>query len=118
MFLSGHVPVAYAWLDVEGKTEGNVLFNDDINTFHGYMVKEYSNKTSCLHYMQYVLQINSKRCFIYNTRKIIHTTIFIIRVVEHWLECLVEEAPLLANCFNRPDDTWLVWDRFSLVVNH
>ena len=61
------------------RKEGNVLFNDALNTFYlrlygvRHIVKDHSDSQQGLFYM-------------HNPCRITHTTAFVIPVVEHWLE--------------------------------
>ena len=76
--------------------EGNVLFNDALNTFYlrlygvGHMVKDHSDREKGNPLPPYGLlfPINSKVSFyIHHPRyRIIHTTAFVTPAVEHWLE--------------------------------
>ena len=71
--------------------EGNVLFNDALNTFYlrlygvRHMVKDHSDsgRGNPLHPHRLLFPINSKGSFICI---IPHTTVFVTPVVEHWLE--------------------------------
>ena len=71
--------------------EGNVLFNDSLNTFYlrlygiRYMVKDHSDseKGNPLPPHRLLFPINSKGSFVC---RIAHTTAFVTPVVEHWLE--------------------------------
>ena len=69
--------------------EGNVLFNDALNTFYlrlygvGYMVKDHSfsergNPLLPLHGLLFYMH--------HPIYRIAHTTVFVTPVVEHWLE--------------------------------
>ena len=81
---------------VLGRKEGNVLFNDALNTFYlrlygvRHMVKDHSDseKGNPLPPHRLLFLINSKGSFIciIPTDKIAHTTAFVTPVVEHWLE--------------------------------
>ena len=74
--------------------EGNVLFNDALNTFYlrlygvGDMVKDHSDsereETRCRH-MGHSFQL-AARVLLYATDRTTHTTAFVMPVVEHWLE--------------------------------
>ena len=74
-----------------GLKEGNVLFNDILNTFYlrlygvGHMVKEHSDsKTENPHWLLFL--ISSKGSFIcIIPDRITYTTVFVTPVVEHWL---------------------------------
>ena len=74
--------------------EGNVLFNDTLNTFYlqlygvRHMVKDHSDgeKGNPLLPHRLLFLINSKGSFILTTDNIAHTTAFVTPVVEHWLE--------------------------------
>ena len=78
------------------RKEGNVLFNDALNTFYlrlygvGHMVKDHSdsergNPLPSLHGLLFL--INSKNSFISTIPdRIAHTTTFITPVMEHWLD--------------------------------
>ena len=76
---------------VSGRKEGNVLFNDALNTFYlqlygvGHMVKDHSDseKGNPLPPHRLLFLINSKGSF---TDRIAHTLAFVTPVVEHWLE--------------------------------
>ena len=81
---------------VEGRKEGNVLFNDALNTFYlplygvTHMVKDHSDseRGNPLPPHRLLFPISSKGFFYmhYPTDRIIHTTVFVTPVVEHWLE--------------------------------
>ena len=62
--------------DVLGRKEGNVLFNDALNTFYFTVIwlQTYGKGPFRFFYMHHP------------TNRITHTTAFITRVVEHWLE--------------------------------
>ena len=76
--------------------EGNVLFNDALNTFYlrlygiRHQVKDHSDseKGNLLPPHRLLFPISSKGSFICinPTDRITHTTAFITPVVEHWLE--------------------------------
>ena len=74
--------------------EGNVLFNDALNTFHlrlygvRHMVKDHSDseKGNPLPPHRLLFLINSKGSFICTIPKTGHNTAFVTPVVEHWLE--------------------------------
>ena len=74
--------------------EGNVLFNDALNTFHlrlygvGHMVKNHSDSESgnSLPPHGLLFSINSKGSLHHPTDRITHTTAFVTPVVKHWLE--------------------------------
>ena len=79
----------------EGRKEGNVSFNDALNTFYlrlygvGHMVKDhsYSEKGNTLLPHRLLFAISSKGSFICTIpQRIAHTTAFVTPVVEHWLE--------------------------------
>ena len=71
---------------IQGRKEGNVLLNYTLNTFYlrlygvRHMVKDHSDseKGNLLPPHRLLFPINSKR--------IAHTTAFVIPVMEHWLE--------------------------------
>ena len=78
-----------------GRKEGNVLFNDALNTFYlrlygiRHMVKDHSNseKGNLLPPHRILFPISSKGSFICTIpHRIAHTTAFVTPVVEHWLE--------------------------------
>ena len=82
-----------------GRKEGNVLFNDALNTFYlrlygvGHMVKDHSDseRGNLLPPHGLLFPISSKGSFIpyhmhHTTDRIAHTTAFVTPVVEHWLE--------------------------------
>ena len=80
------------------RKEGNVLFNDALNTFYlllygvRHMVKDHSDseRGNLLLSHRLLFPINIKGSFILNmhhpTHRILHTTAFVTPVVEHWLE--------------------------------
>ena len=78
------------------RKEGNVLFNDALNTFYlrlydvGHMVKDHSDseRGNTLPPHGLLFPINSKVFFNMHhpTDRIAHTTAFVTPVVEHWLE--------------------------------
>ena len=79
----------------ERKKEGNVLFNDELNTFYlqlygdGHMVKNHSDskRGNRLPPHGLLFPINSKGSFICTIPdRIAHTTAFVTPVVVHWLE--------------------------------
>ena len=80
-----------AGFNLIGNGNGNVLFNDALNTFYlwlygvRHMVKDHfdSEKGNPLPPHRLLFPINSKGSFIYT---IPHTTAFVTPVVEHWLE--------------------------------
>ena len=79
-----------------GRKEGNVLFNDALNTFYlrlygvRHMVKDHSDseRGSQLPPHGLLFPISSKGSFYMHhpTDRISHTTAFVTPVVEHWLE--------------------------------
>ena len=78
---------------VQGRKEGNVLFNDTLNTFYlrlygiGNMVKDHSGSERGNPRDRLLFLISSKGSFIcIIPDRIIHTTAFVTPVVEHWLE--------------------------------
>ena len=79
----------------KGRKEGNVLFNNALNTFYlrlygvRHMVKDHSDseKGNLLPPHRLLFPINSKGSFICTIPdRIAHTTAFITPVLEHWLE--------------------------------
>ena len=78
------------------RKEGNVLFNDTLNTFYlqlcgvKHMVKEHSDseKGNPLPLHRLLFPINSKGFFYmhHTPDRIAHITAFVTPVVEHWLE--------------------------------
>ena len=85
--------------------EGNVLFNDALNTFYlwlygvSHMVKDHSEKSkrgNPLLPHGLLFFINSKGSFICTmTDRITHTTAFVTPVVEHWLEWEIAQYKIL-----------------------
>ena len=71
------------------KKEGNVLFNDALNTFYlrlygvRHMVKDHSDSE-----IGYSFRLAARFLFYMHhpTDRIAHTTAFVTPVVEHWLE--------------------------------
>ena len=80
----------------DGRKEGNVLFNDALNTFYlrlygvRHMVKDHSDseKGNPLPPHRLLFPISSKGSLNMHhpTDRIAHTTTFVTPVVEHWLE--------------------------------
>ena len=76
--------------------EGNVLFNDKLNTFYlrlygvRHMVKDHtdSERGNLLPPHRLIFLISSKGSFYMHhpTDRMTHTTVFVTPVVEHWLE--------------------------------
>ena len=75
--------------------EGNVIFNDTLNTFYlclygvRHMVKDHSDseKGNPLLPHGLLFPISSKGFYMHHpTDRIIHTTAFVTPVMEHWLE--------------------------------
>ena len=62
-------------LDLTVHKEGNVLFNDALNTFYLWL---YGVRHMVKNHMGYSFQLAA--------RVILHTTAFVTPVVEHWLE--------------------------------
>ena len=79
-------------INVGSRKEGNVLFNDAVNTFYlrlyrvRHMVKDHSDseRGNPLPPHGLLFSINSKGS--HPTDRIAHTTAFVTPVVEHWLE--------------------------------
>ena len=80
---------------VVGRKEGNVLFNDTLNTFYlrlygvRHMVKDHSDSEKGNPLPHSLLFPISSKVFFYMhhpTDRIAHTTAFVTPVVEHWLE--------------------------------
>ena len=80
---------------VEGRKEGNVLFNNTLNTFYlllygvGHMVKDHSDseRGNLLPPHGLLFLISSMGSFIcIIPDRIVHTTAFVTPIVEHWLE--------------------------------
>ena len=95
----------------KGRKEGNVLFNDALNTFYlrlygvRHMVKDHSDseKGNPLPPHRLLFLISSKGSFICTIPdRIAHTTAFVTPVVEHWLER--EIAQWVHPMKNRSDD--------------
>ena len=80
----------------EKRKEGNVLFNDALNTFYNlrlygvtHMVKRHSDSEigNPQRHMGYSFRLAARVFYMHHsTDRIIHTTAFVTRVVEHWLE--------------------------------
>ena len=78
------------------KEEGNVLFNDTINTFYlrlygvAHMLKDHSDseRGNSLppHGLLFLISSNGFFYMHHPTGRIAHTTAFVTPVVEHWLE--------------------------------
>ena len=81
---------------IKYKMEGNVLFNDTLNTFYlrlygvRHMVKDHtdSERGNLLPPHRLIFPISSKGSFYMHhpTDRLTHTTVFVTPVVEHWLE--------------------------------
>ena len=94
------------------RKEGNVLFNDALNTFYlrlygvRHMVKDHSDseKGNPLPPHRLLFPISSKGSFYMHhpTDRITHTTAFVTPVVEHWLER--EIAKWVHSMKDRSDD--------------
>ena len=110
--------------------EGNVLFNDALNTFYLQlygirgMVKDHSDseRQNPLPPHELLFPINSKGYFIsIIPHRITHTTAFVTQVVEHWLER--EIAQWVHSMKDRSDDpshherTLLPWSYILLPPN-
>ena len=84
------------------RKEGNVLFNDALNTFYlrlygvGHMVKDHSDseRGNPLPPHGLLFPISSKGSFYMHhpTDRITHTTAFVTPVVEHWLEREIDQC--------------------------
>ena len=79
----------------EGRKEGNVLFNDALNTFYlrlygvRHMVKDHSDSERKPAATTWATLFDKQQGFFYMhypTDRITHTTAFVTPVVEHWLE--------------------------------
>ena len=76
------------YIRTKGRNEGNILFNDVLNTFYlrlysvGHMVKDHSDRERGNplppHGLLFPISCNSSF--------IAHTTVFVTPVVEHWLD--------------------------------
>ena len=94
---------------LEEKKEGNVLFNDALNTFYlrlygvRHMVKDHSDseKGNPLLPHRLLLSINSKGSFIC---RIANTMAFVTPVMEHWHERVI--AQWVQPMKDRSDDPW------------
>ena len=83
--------------------EGNILFNDALNTFYlrlygvRHMVKDHSDseKGNPLSPHGLLFPINSQFFYMHHpTDRIAHTTAFVTPVVEHWLERAIASIKL------------------------
>ena len=83
--------------EIKNRKEGNVLFNDAMNTFYlrlygvRHMVKNYSDSERGNpwppHPHRLLFPISSKVLYMHHpTDGMTHTTTFVTPVVEHWLE--------------------------------
>ena len=75
-----------------GRKEGNVLFNDALNTFYLrlygviQMVEDHSEEIRCRH-MGYSFLLAARVLYMHHpTDRKTHTMAFVTPVVEHWLE--------------------------------
>ena len=82
-------------LPLEGRKEGNFLFNNVLNTFYlqlygvGHMVKDHSDREKLNHccHMGYSFRLAARdRLYPLSTERMTHTTTFVSPVVEHLLE--------------------------------
>ena len=99
MHLMGNLLGTTFGISCTGRKEGNVLFNDALNTFYlrlygvSNMVKDHSDSVrgNPLPPHGLLFPNNSKRFFIciIPTDRITHTTAFVTSVVEHWLKRVV-----------------------------
>ena len=95
---------------IKEEEEGNVLFNDALNTFYlrlygvRHMVKDHSDneKGNLLPPHRLLFPINSRGSFICTIPHIAHTTAFVTPVEEHWLER--EIAQCVHHMKDRSDD--------------
>ena len=79
------------------RKEGNVLFNDALNTFYlrlygvAHMVKDHlvCQETRCRH-MAYSFRL-AARVLLYAPDRVAHTTAFVTPVVEHWLKREIDQ---------------------------
>ena len=80
---------------MSGRKEGNVLFNDTLNTFYlrlygvRHMVKDHSDSERKPAAATWATLFDEQQGFFYMhhpTDRIAHTTAFVTPVVEHWLE--------------------------------
>ena len=80
---------------ISGRKEGNILFNDALNTFYiqlygvTHIVKDHSHsgRGNPLPLHGLVFPINIKVFYMHHpTDRIVHTTAFVNPVVAHWLE--------------------------------
>ena len=71
------------------RKEGNVLFNDTLNTFYLrlYCVRHIAWKETCYHHMGYFFWLAASLLYLHHPRdRIAHTRAFVTPVVAHWLE--------------------------------
>ena len=102
-----------------GRKEGNVLFNDALNTFYlrlygiRHMVKDhsYSERGNPLPPHGLLLPINSKGSFYMHhpTDRIAHTTAFVTPVMEHWLEREIAQWVHHEGSIRRPIAPYQFW---------
>ena len=103
-----------AYLIIQIRKEGNVLFNDALNTFYlrlygiGHMVKNHSDseRGNLLPPHRLLFPISSKFFYMHHpTDRIPHTTAFVTPVVKHWLEQEIAqwEFKLVQACCLRPN---------------
>ena len=78
---------------VLGRKEGNVLFNNALNTFHlrlysvRHMVKDHSDSERGNPLLPHSYSFQQGFFYIHHpTDRIAHTTAFVTPVVEHWLD--------------------------------
>ena len=78
--------------------DGNVLFNDALNTFYlrlygiGHVAREV---ICCCHYLGYYFRLAARFLLhALTTDRIAYAMDFVIPVMEHWLECKIAQSVL------------------------
>ena len=104
----------------EGRKEGNVLFNDALNTFsYGYMTSDIwyrttqiaRKETRCRH-MGYSFWLAAIVFYVHQPKdRIAHTNAFVTPVVEHWMEQEIAQWIHHEGSIRRPIAPWV--NRFT-----
>ena len=107
---------SFTFNNSDRRKEGNVLFNDALNTFYlrlygvRHMVKDHSDseRENPLPPHGLLFPISSKGFFYMHhpTDRMAHTTAFVTPVVEHWLEREIAQWVHHGGSIRRPIATW------------
>ena len=115
MAITNIQPQLHFFPDWLGRKEGNVLFNDALNTFYlglygvTHMVKDHSDseRGNPLPPHRLLFPISSKGSFIcIIPDRIINTTAFVTPVMEHWLEREIAQWVHREGSICQPTTPW------------